>query len=59
METKIKSANVEELHKIGVDISLSDIDRETKSLYYALIETRLYNLDNSVMAEISDDVSVD
>jgi len=55
----IKSANVEELHKIGIDVSLSDIDRETKSLYYALIETRLYDLDNSVMAEMSDDISLD
>ena len=59
MTEKIKTANVEELHQIGVDISMSDIDKETKSLYYALIETRLYDLDNSVMVELSEDIGVD
>ena len=59
MTERIKTANVEELHQIGVDISMSELSRQEKSVMYALIEERLYDLDNSVMAEMSDDISLD
>lgn len=59
MIEKIKHATVDELHDIGVQISMSELSENDKNLYYSLIEVRLYDLGNGAMVEISEDVSVD